>query len=248
MKKIIILLSLLNIISCHDNSFFYEIPCEGKYFNTNLSSNAKSYLDIYLEDVLDKKVVFKNTDNEELIFNISFDGYENIKTIWNFESSTYSDSCIYATGNSEYGRITLENDANFKIELYLGKELKNWGTNDFLNYDEETKDVYIFWEDTLKFVNLLEIIFHEKDLGGATQFLMLVDTIGDINYISSLDIIGQTFSNVFYEDSITFENEAFTYNNFEGNNERNEVYFSKELGIVGFKDWNGILWRFDRFE
>ncbi|MCB9264051.1 MAG: hypothetical protein H6558_03400 [Lewinellaceae bacterium] len=138
----------------------------------------------------------------------------------------------YYKYSSEWKDITLLNSTkNIKIEIELMTEPY------FPEIDEATKiaDVLtVAIEDPIR-----EYVYYQLLSFYTAQREHPKPTISEEQFLGSVELNGQSFDYVYFEEKLFEVNGVMT--NFQ-------AYYTKNLGLIAFKDFEGHLWVFDRFE
>ena len=122
---------------------------------------------------------------------------------------------------------------NVDVELTIRKIEYKWPTNPIHNMAFETRE-------TTEGVDELLVYFEPNPPGMLiNKSLFIIEHDGNCSLcdtVSNLTIIDRDFNAVFFKDLSPTQEEPYS-----------ELYYNADYGIVGFRDGNGALWRFDKF-
>lgn len=216
---IYISIGILFITSCKNYITCPETTDRGDIYYTEHSLETIPYIG-------KTKVIFKDSNDEELVFKINDFGDTIRHHRFQGVCQTDPGQQIFITYNALNRTVQLRNDsipASFFITI----------------------DIYLTFDDHSEYDNF-SISYAEDNSPDYQHFKMLVDkrdiTIEqaeDVNkYIAfenQVNVLGKTFNDVSH-----LKNPDYNYSHL--------LYYNFEYGVVSFKDFSGKIWVFDRIE
>ncbi len=227
MKKYIYFLSLISIMisSCAIDDDIPIDPCQDEFVGSFDLLPTSDEVFPYFDLPITSKVIFVNEVGEEAIYQIGFPVSLKVTSNIPKPCAENLDFNINYSYETDYKGLQFESDEN-SISFSLNLSAR-------IDFDDPAAG---------RVSDVFTIFGHDKENDTGTRFgifSMVADQRTSTNdlpgprYYESLQFLNRTFTDVYISETLN----PFT-----------TLYYTKEQGIVSFRDVDDVLWALDRIE